>query len=523
METLLASTLRKRLMLCLLLATAVFLTFSPVLRDSFTGYDDPVYVTNNPHVTTGLSRGNIGWAFTSSYASNWHPLTWISHQLDCALYGLHPAGHHLTNLLLHIANTVLLFLWLTGLTGATGRSAVVALAFGVHPLHVESVAWIAERKDVLSTFFALLALLAYTAYVRRPSTVRYIGVALLFAASLASKPMMVTLPLLLVLLDWWPLRRTALLEKVPLLLLSVLTSAAAFWAQRTGASVSDLGQLPLAMRLSNAALSYLRYLGKAIWPVNLAVFYPFPRLLPVWQTAICVLALAGVTALAIRLHRDRPWVAMGWGWYGIALLPVIGVVQVGMQAMADRYMYVPLIGLLIAIAWTTRETKTLYGLSVAVLAVWAVLSWRQCHVWQDGVTLFTHAVEVTSGNFVAHDNLGVELDRLGRPEEALAHYREAVRIQPGDRNATANFAQANFAAGARLLEQGKFRDSIDRFHEGLQLRPRNALAHAYLGLAQASLGQYRDALRSFDTALQLDPQQVLAQRARAQLLPLLKP
>ena len=359
--------------------------------------------------------------------------------------------------------------------------------------------------------------------VRWGASARYAAVALLFAASLASKAMWVTLPLLLLLVDWWPLGRRALAEKIPLAALSALAAAAAFWAQSAGASITALDRLPLSLRLSNAALSYVRYMGKAAWPAGLAVFYPFPTSLPAWQVALAAAALAGITAAAVALRRSHPWIAMGWGWYVVTLLPVIGIVQVGMQAMADRYMYIPLIGLTIALAWTVPETAATRAGAVALVAVWAVLTWRQCLVWRDGLTLFEHAVAVTRDNFAAHDNLGVELDRRGRAAEALAQYREALRIRPGDRNASANVAQANFAAGARLLEQSRFNEAADRFREGLQLRPDNALAHAYLGIAQASLGRYREALGSFDEALRLDPRQDLAQRARAQLLPLLKP
>ena len=514
-------------MICLLLAAAVFTAFLPVLRDGFTGYDDPDYVTNNPHVASGLTASNIAWAFTHAHASNWHPLTWISHSLDCALFGLHPAGHHLTSLLLHIANTILLYLWLSGLTGAKLPSGFVALGFGVHPLHVESVAWIAERKDVLSTFFALLALIAYSAYARNPNRLRYAAALVLFAASLASKAMWVTFPFLLLLVDWWPFRRSAFREKIPFFALSVCASAAAFWAQQAGASVSGLNQLPLGPRLANAALSYLRYPGKTLWPAGLAVFYPFPKSIPAWQVVVCVLVLACITAFAVRLRRTHPWIALGWFWYLITLLPVIGIVQIGMQAMADRYMYVPMVGLLIAAAWNFSEAPAKYtsavgAAAVLVFAAWCVLTWRQCLVWRDGLSLFEHAVRVTHDNFVAQDNLGVELDRRGRPDEALTHYREALRIEPGDRNASENVAQANFAAGARLLEAYRFSEAEGHFREGLQLRPGNALAHAYLGLALASLGKYRDALESFDTALRLDPSQPLAQRARAQLVPLIK-
>ena len=513
---------RSSLAIGALLAAAVFVSFLPVLRNGFTGYDDPIYVTANAHVSAGLTWDGLRWAFTRAYASNWHPLTWLSHALDCSLFGVNPAGHHLSSLLLHIANTLLLFFWLSGLTGATGRSAFVALGFGIHPLHVESVAWVAERKDVLSTFFALLALLAYSAYVRRPGAVRYVVVALCLSASLASKAMWVTLPVLLVLIDWWPLGRRALREKIPLLGLSMLGAAAAWWAQNAGASVAPIEGLPIGLRLSNAALSYVRYLGKAVWPVDLAVFYPFANVIPAWQAALALAVLAAATASAFALRRSRPWVGMGWGWYLIALLPVIGIVQVGMQSMADRYMYVPLIGLLIAVAWSVPDGTAVRACGLAVMAVWAFITWRQCPVWRDGLTLFEHAAAVTRDNFVAHDNLGVELDRRGRADEALAQYREALRIRPGDRNASTNFAQASFAAGARLIDASRFTEAEARFLEGLQVRPDNALAHSYLGIAQASLGRYREALASFDTALRLDPKQDLALRARAQLLPLLK-
>lgn len=521
----------RRSAICLLLAAAVLLAFSPALRNRFTGYDDPDYVTNNPHVLSGLSAANVAWAFTHAYASNWHPLTWISHALDCSLFGVNPAGHHLTSLLLHTGNTILLFVWLAGLGGANARgswnirSAFVALGFGIHPLHVESVAWIAERKDVLSTFFALLALVAYSAYVRRPGLARYGALAALFAASLASKATWVTLPVLLLLIDWWPLGRKGWCwrDKIPLAMLSLLASAVAVWAQNAGASVTNLNRLPLTLRLANAALSYLRYLVKTVWPVNLAVFYPYPDAIPAWQVTLCLLALAAITAAALRMRSSHPWIAVGWGWYLLTLLPVIGIVQVGMQSMADRYMYVPLVGLLLAVAWEAGDTAAIRAGGILLLGVWAVLTWRQCFVWRDGLTLFEHAVSVTQDNFVAHDNLGVELDQRGRPEEALAQYREALRIRPGDRNASENVAQANFAAGARLIEQSKFSEAVDRFREGLRLRPGNALAHSYLGIAQASLGRYNEALESFATALRLDPRQELAQRARARLLPLLKP
>jgi Flp pilus assembly protein TadD len=487
----------------------VFLCFSPTVRNGFVGYDDPEYVTDNGHVSTGLTARNVEWAFTTAHSSNWHPLTWLSHALDCELFGLAPAGHHFTSLLLHVANTLLLFLWL----------ANVALVFGLHPLHVESVAWVSERKDVLSTLFWMLTLLAYSAYARKPGVARYCLVAALFAAGLLSKPMLVTVPLLLLLLDGWPLSRTERLsrlvwEKLPLLALSALSCAAAVWAERQSGSVATIEQLPIGLRLSNAAVSYIRYLLKTVWPANLAVFYPFPlNGIAVWKVAGSLLLLAGVSWLAFAVRRRHPWLSVGWYWYVLTLLPVIGIVQVGMQAMADRYLYVPMIGLLIAVTWecgeiSARSKVWARSLSVAaalVLSACAVLSWRQIHFWKDGVVLFRHALEVTQDNFTAHNNLGVELDRRGRFEEALVHYRETLRIKPGDRHGEANYAQANFAKGERLFGQGALRDALASFQEGIRYRPRNALAHTYAGLILSQLHQPDAAIAEFHQALGIDP------------------
>jgi protein O-mannosyl-transferase len=518
-----------RATICVFLAVVVFLTLSPTLHNGFISYDDPAYVTQNPHVNTGITWPNIVWAFGGAHASNWHPLTWVSLQLDGAFYRLTPAGYHLTSLSLHVANVLLLFLWLSGVTGLRGRSAFVALAFGLHPVHVESVAWVAERKDVLSTLFWMLTLLAYTAYVRRPGALRYLAVAALFTAGLLSKPMLVTLPFLLLLLDWWPLRRKEnwprlVLEKLPLVALAALSAAVTIWAQGQGGSLIALDRLPLGLRLANAAISYIRYLGETFWPVDLAVFYPFPAGgIPAWKVDGSVATLALATWLAYRARHRRPWLMTGWCWYVLTLLPVIGIVQVGMQAMADRYLYVPMIGLLIAILWQAGEVfqgsqqrtriVVMIGAMAAcgfVLGICAVLSWRQAQVWQDGVTLFTHAIQVTEGNFVAHDNLGVELDRLGRSEDALAEYRETLGIRPEDRHGEENFAQASFAKGERLLGQGDLNGALAAFRDGLRYRPRNALALMSLGVALARSGQPVEAGKAFEDSLRADPSSVEA-------------
>ncbi len=496
------------------LVAVVGAVFWPVLRNGFVGYDDEEYVTRNPRVNTGLSRENALWALTAAHSNNWHPLTWMSHQLDCTIFGLNPAGHHAVNLAFHAVNTALLFLWLHAMTGSLGPGAWAALIFGLHPLHVESVAWVAERKDVLSGFFALLALLAYTAYARHPGLRRYLAVTALLALGLMAKPMLVTLPVLFLVLDLWPLARgPRILEKLPLLAVSALASLATIWAQSRGGAVAGLEGLPLDARLANAVLSYLRYLAKTIWPVDLAVFYPFPLGgIPPWQVAAAAAAMAAVTALVLALRRQRPWLAAGWCWYVVTLLPVIGIVQVGMQSMADRYMYLPMVGLLIAVAWEAvrwhGRAAAIAGLAAA--AGCAILSSRQIPVWQDGVTLFTHALAVTRGNFVAHNNLGVELDRRGRSEEAIAHYREALRIKPGDRNAETNLAQASFDNGERLFNQNKLDDAVASLQEGLRYRPSNAVAHAYIGQVLLDRRQLGPAAARFRKALDLDPKLVRA-------------
>jgi protein O-mannosyl-transferase len=509
---LIGSLFRSRIALAFALAGVVLLCFSPVLRNGFVGYDDPDYVTRNPQVAAGLSWRLVAWAFTAAHASNWHPLTWISHALDYSLYGLVPAGHHLTSLLLHAVNTALLFLWLSAATGFLGRSAFVALVFGLHPLHVESVAWVAERKDVLSAFFMLLALIAYARYAKHPSGARYLLVAAAFIAGLLSKPMVVTLPILLLVIDRWPLKRTEswrrlIVEKLPLLLLSGLSAAMTLWAQRAGGSVAALNALPFELRYQNAGFSYVAYIAKTLWPVDLAVFYPFPlHGLTPWTLMATAIVLPALSWLAWRTRHTRPWIAAGWIWYLVALLPVIGLVQVGMQAMADRYMYIPMIGLLIPITWELARLPMARWAAVVVLAALAAISWHQISFWRDGVTLWTRALAVTNGNFIAHDNLGVELDALGRHDEALAQYRETLRIEPGDRNGEANFAQASFAKGERLFNAGHPDEALAAFREGLRYRSGNALAHSYAGAILTERNDLPAAIAEFRQALAIDPE-----------------
>jgi tetratricopeptide (TPR) repeat protein len=495
----------QRVVFCIAIAAAVLLCYSGVLHNGFVGYDDPGYVTDNPHVNTGLSRANFTWALTAVHSNNWHPLTWISHAVDCALFGLNPAGHHLTSLLLHALTCVLLFLWLDDLTGYRRRAAFVALAFGLHPLHVESVAWIAERKDVLSAFFFSLALLAYSAYTRKPGLARYVLVAALFGAGLLSKQMVVTLPLLLLLIDWWTGRGLHLREKVPLFALGALASAATWWVHQTTGAVAPMDQFPLELRLGNAFVSYFRYLWKTVYPVNLAVFYPMPESIAAPASLGALLAIVILTGLTFAARRKYPALLFGWLWYVITLLPVIGIVQTGMQSIADRYMYLPMVGLLIAVAWTAAPFRPATALAAVALAACAILTFRQVSVWHDGVALFAHAIEVTDRNFVAHDNLGVELDRLGRSEEALSHYREAVRIRPGDRNSESNYAQATFTKAEKLFQQGHLDESLTLFRDGIPHAPQNALAHTYAGLILMQQQRLTVALAELRLSVALDP------------------
>jgi Tfp pilus assembly protein PilF len=489
----------------LALSAVVLFCHSGALRNGFTGYDDPDYVTSNPHVNTGLTGANVLWAFTAAYANNWHPLTWISHALDCTLFGLNATGHHLTSVLLHVLTTVLLFLWLEGLTRLRARSAFVALAFGLHPLHVESVAWIAERKDVLSAFFWMGTLLAYEAYRRQPGVWRYLVVAALLAAGLLSKPMVVTLPVILLLVDLWQGRPARVVEKLPLFALAAVASTATVWAHQQGGSVAAMEALPLGFRVSNAAIGYMRYLSKTIWPVDLAVFYPMPATIPLWAGVAAGISVALITVAVIAGRRRHPALAFGWAWYVITLLPVIGIVQTGMQSIADRYMYLPMVGLLIAVAWELAPLRGSAFAAAILLIACAVLTGGQIPVWRDGVTLFTHAIAATDGNFVAHNNLGVELDRRGQPDAALEHYREAIRIRPGDRNSERNYGQAVVDKGGRLCQQGRFDEALAAFHEGLQHRPDSALAHFYIGMILMQREQIPPAIGELRQAIAMDP------------------
>jgi Flp pilus assembly protein TadD len=527
--------MRRKTFICLLLITVTLAVFWQVSNHEFVNFDDDDYVSENPHVQSVLSRQAIIWAFTATRAANWHPLTWLSHMIDCQLYGLNPSGHHLTNVLFHLVNTLLLFLLLNRITGASWRSGFVAALFAVHPLHVESVAWVAERKDVLSTLFWLLTMWAYIYYVEKPRLHRYLFTLLTFALGLMAKPMLVTLPVVLLLLDYWPLKRfeigqsasglpatsqpstitekqgaqafRLLLEKTPLFVLAAVSSVVTFIVQKSGGAVGALEVYPIKIRVANALVSYVSYMVKMIWPQNLAAFYPHPgQSLPIWQAAAAGLLLLLISIAVIRAGRRQPYLAVGWLWYLGTLVPVIGLVQVGAQAMADRYTYVPLIGLFIMAAWGVPELLARYRFQRTVLATLATIllvtlllvSKRQVRHWQNSLTLFQHAVEVTADNYVAHDSLGNALAQQGMLDQAIVHYRESLRIKP-------NLVNAQNNLGVALLQQGEINRAMVQYYEALRLKPDSAETHNNLGVALFTVGQLDQAIGHYLTAIKLDP------------------
>jgi tetratricopeptide (TPR) repeat protein len=583
----LESTWKHSLWVCLLLAVSTLLVYWPVTGHDFVNYDDTDYVTANPYVHAGLSAKGFAWVWHSDVARNWHPVTMLSHMLDCQLYGMRPGGHHLTSLLFHIVNTLLLFLLLRGMTGCLWRSGIVAALFALHPLHVESVAWVAERKDVLSTFFFLLTLLAYGAYADKsriqspkskvqspkpkvaggavtdhatrdtqhasrstfpalfhpPALLFYVLSLLLFALGLMSKPMLVTVPFVLLLLDYWPLQRLqfpALLgsrakvqgsrprvpvpagsvqpaaprqsvplarllwEKLPFLLLCAASCVVTFRVQQSGGSVLDVSNLPVAARVANALMSYVRYLGKMVWPENLAALYVRKTPWLAWEVGLAAIALLAVSATVIRLARRQPYLAVGWFWYVGTLVPVIGLVQVGMQSMADRYTYIPLIGIFIAVAWgigelTGRWRVPKVGLGIAtavVLAACVVVTRKQIAWWKSSETLFQRMITAVPGNYMAHYNMGNLYSRQDKLAEAVKQYESALKAEP-------NYAEAHNNLGSVLLRQGRFDEAVAHYSSAVRLKP-EYLYYFNLANAQVDAGKATAAVSNYQQALRLN-------------------
>jgi protein O-mannosyl-transferase len=493
--------------ICIALAALSWLVFGQTFWHDFVNYDDPRYVYENTKITDGLSVSGIAWAFTHIHSMNWHPLTTISHMLDCQLYGLKAGWHHFTNVLLHTIAVILLFIALQQMTGAFWRSAFVAGVFAIHPLRVESVAWIAERKDVLSGVFFMLTLLTYVYYVRLPRIGRYLVVVCVFACGLMSKPMLVTLPFVLLLLDYWPLDRIKgqvwkrVLEKLPLIALSAVSSIATLVAQKGAVGYTE--ELPILERLNNAVISYVLYIWQMLWPMNLAVFYPHPEnRLPLWEIISSFLLLICVTAVAITLRKQRPYLITGWLWYLGMLVPVIGLVQVGWQGRADRYTYLPQIGVYIAVTWVVADLTTLWRhqrtiLSVAALLTIIVLSWHawiQTWYWRDSETLFKHALAVTTNNDVAENNLGIEYLRQGNVDGAISLLQGAVDLRPDNSPAHENLAKA-------LLQKGKVADALIHYRKLLELQPDNIEVHNIVGTVLIQQGRIREGVEEWQKVL----------------------
>ncbi len=499
------------LLICLVLTLTTLAVYYQVYSFGFINLDDPVYVLENPNIQAGITLNAVKWAFTSGHAGNWHPLTWLSHILDWQLFGSNPAGHHLTNLFFHIANTLLLFLVLKKMTESLWQSAFVAALFALHPLHVESVAWVAERKDVLSIFFWLLTMWAYVRYVKNPKLKWYLISLMLFALGLMSKPMLVTLPFVLLLLDYWPFQRKIswhlLVEKIPFFVFAAASSIITILTQHSGKAVVPFSLAPLNFRIANVFISYMRYIEKMFLPAGLAVFYPHPGInVSILFTVISAVLLLGVTILILEFAKNHRYLVTGWFWYLGTLVPVIGIIQVGGQAMADRYTYITLTGLFIIIAWGMPELLgkfphrkiVLCILSLVVLFALAVCSYFQTRYWKDTLTLCQHAIEVTNDNYQAHFCMIKPLLEQNRIDDAILHGEQAVRISP-------TFVPALNALGLSFLEAKRTDDAVSCYRKALQIRPQDAAANFNLAWVLASSGKFDEAIGLYYKTLQIDP------------------
>ena len=515
-----------RVVVCLVLIAITWMVYGQTLRYGFVNYDDPAYVSENRQIQAGLSWQNVVWAFTHVHSHNWHPFTTISHMLDCQLFGLRPGAHHFVNILLHSASVILLFLFLEQITAATiWRSAVVAAIFAVHPLHVESVAWISERKDVLSGFFFILTLLAYLRYTRLPTVARYGTVIVLFACGLLSKPMIVTLPAILLLLDYWPLRRgqrtedrdhknytvwkTLVIEKIPLVILSIGSAIATLIAQRGG--IMEMAHLPFSWRIANAATVYLIYIWQMFWPMNLAAIYPHPGQLPFWETAVAGVLVILLTVLFFLKRKRAPYLLTGWLWYVIMLLPVIGLIQVGSQAHADRYTYLSQIGLYVAIVWgvadplqSFRYRREIFATAAPVLI--AALGWRawvQTGYWRDTERLWNRTIAVTGRNDFAHFALGEFLLKVHRLDDAIAEFEIVLAGHPND-------PDANFQMGYAFMEKGESTRAINHFQTALKFRPQNSDAETNIGNVLLKADRVDEAVEHYRNVVSREPSSPLA-------------
>lgn len=518
---------RSIIVISVVLIAINFAVYRQVGEHEFVNLDDNTYVVENARVVNGITGSNIIWAFTTFHFSNWHPMTWLSHMADVEIYGMSPRGHHLTSVIIHTVSTVLLFLLLFRLTNTVWQSSFVAALFALHPLHVESVAWVAERKGVLSAFFWFLSLLFYAEYVVKRKPGIYLLTLFSFMLGLMSKPILVTLPLVMLLLDFWPLNRYSsneqgagqplpsastsrliglIKEKIPFLACSVLSSAVTIYAQHRGGSIRSFDTAPLWLRLENAIVAYVKYIVKTLWPHDLAVLYPYPGSVLLWQVICSLLVLLLVSAATIRAARHYPYFAVGWLWFLVTLLPVIGLIQVGNQSMADRYTYIPLTGLFIMAAWGVPELaknlkyrqSILLFLAAAVIFSSAVLSWQQTGYWRDSASLFQHALHVTTGNYIMHNNLGGTFLKKGNLDAAIKEFQRALAINP-------DHLKAHYNLGSAFVKTGDLDAAIKEFQETIRIHPDFFQAHNDLGLVFHNKGDLDAAIKEFQEVLRIRP------------------
>ena len=508
------------LIVYIVLAAITLAVFWQVNQYDFINLDDNLYVTENRHIQSGITLDGFCWAYSTKHAGFWLPLVWLSFMLDYELYGLHAGGYHLTNRILHILSVLLLFWLFNRMSGAIWRSAFIASLFALHPLHLESVVWITERKDVLSAFFWMLTLCLYVYYTEKPAIKRYLLVLFSFVCALMSKPIVVTLPFVLFLLDYWPLDRwmikevptnrnnsTVMLigEKIPFIVLTVISSIVTIGAQNTVGAIVSVERFPFSVRIANAMISYVAYLRKFFWPVDLAVFYPYELSLPLGEILISGLILVLITAAVLYYIKKMPFLFVGWFWYLGTLIPVIGLIQAGSQAMADRHIYLPSIGIAIMLAWGIPyffkqddiSKKILFPAAIAVISLIAVLTWQQCGYWKNSITLFKHALHVTKDNYLVHNNLGLTLFIEGKTEEAIYHYNEAIRIKT-------NYDDAYFNRGIANFKLRQYQLAIEDYNHAIRLQPNFDNAYNNRGAAYGMLGQNSRAIEDFNKAIKLN-------------------
>ena len=548
---------KQKLIIFIILTVLTLSVYWQVHRYDFINYDDPVYITENHQVQSGITTDGFRWAFTTKYFGLWNPLVWLSFMVDHQLYGLKAGGYHVTNLILHLLSTLLLFWLFHRMTGAVWRSAFVAAFFALHPLHVESVAWVSERKDVLSAFFWMLTLCFYVYYTEKPAIKRYLLIVFSFVLALLSKPMVITLPVIMILLDYWPLRRFEsrkgnlflwqVKEKLPLIVLSVTAVLITYYTPSTHKSYE---LLPLETRLANAPVAFVIYLVKTFWPHNMTIFYPFPSQIPVWKITVSLLFIILSSLIIILKTRRLPYLFVGWFWFIIAIAPAIGIIQIGDFAMTDRYHYLPSIGISIMLAWgipsfirnKPAEKKILLPLAVLVLMILAVLTWKQCDYWKSSVELWKHAVNVTKNNFLAYNNLAIALFAEGKNEQAIYYYNKAITIKPFEvvpyQNKAIVYAKtgqynlaidsysealriksdnsdAYYSRGALYHQLGRYQEAVEDFSSAIRLQPDNSLAYFNRGNALITLGRYQQAIDDFSKSISLKPDYVDAYNNRA--------